>query len=149
MRCDHVRLDRGRVSMPAIRPFSVARSFSAKFVTGVAVGAHPGFPDLAGFGRRELQVVPGGGPRISCCIRSPRSPAWRRRGHELQHVKPHGALFNMAVRDPALAAAIARAVAVFRIRSLILFGSARIRDHQRRPCRRSSRRRRGLRRPRL
>ena len=40
---------------------------------------------------------------------------------KLQHVKPHGALFNMAVRDAALAAAIARAVAAFD-RSLILFG---------------------------
>jgi UPF0271 protein len=65
---------------------------------GVAVGAHPGFPDLVGFGRRELNVTPKEAEDI-VLYQSRRSPAWRGRGRRVQHVKPHGALFNMAVRN--------------------------------------------------
>jgi UPF0271 protein len=88
---------------------------------GVAVGAHPGFPDPEGFGRRELQFAPedvehfvefqiGSLAAIAAAL-----------GVRLQHVKPHGALFNMAVRDAELADAIARAAATID-RTLILFG---------------------------
>ncbi len=76
---------------------------------GVAVGAHPGFPDLQGFGRRALGMTP---DEVSNSV-----------GVALRHVKPHGALYNEAAHTPALAEAIARAVAAFS-RELILVGLA-------------------------
>ncbi len=88
---------------------------------GVAVGAHPGFPDLVGFGRRDLHVTPAEAEDFVLYQIGALSAACAAEGLPLQHVKPHGALFNMAVRDAALAGAIARAVAAFD-RSLILFG---------------------------
>ena len=89
--------------------------------SGVAVGAHPGFPDLVGFGRRELRLTPRDAE--DCVLYQVAAVAGvaAAENARLQHVKPHGALYNMAARDAALAAAIARAVAAFD-RSLILFG---------------------------
>ncbi|MDE3154889.1 MAG: LamB/YcsF family protein [Acidobacteriota bacterium] len=88
---------------------------------GVSVGAHPGFPDLVGFGRRDLHVTPQEAEDFILYQIGAMAAACAAEGMRLQHVKPHGALFNMAVRDAALAGAIARAVAAFD-RSLILFG---------------------------
>lgn len=77
---------------------------------GVQVGAHPGLPDLQGFGRRRMSNFPAeaevdvmyqiGALKAFCDAA----------GVPLHHVKPHGALYNMAARDPVLAAAICRAV---------------------------------------
>jgi 5-oxoprolinase (ATP-hydrolysing) subunit A len=80
---------------------------------GVAIGAHPGFQDLVGFGRRALAVSPKDvydlvlyqiGALAAFC-----------KAHEvkLSHVKPHGALYNMAAVDATLAEAIAEAVRIF------------------------------------
>src|SRR5512144_2367994 len=88
---------------------------------GVAVGAHPGFPDLVGFGRRELNVTAAEAEDFVLYQTAAVAGVAKAEGVPLQHVKPHGALFNMAVRNAELAAAIARAVAAFD-RSLILFG---------------------------
>jgi UPF0271 protein len=88
---------------------------------GVAVGAHPGFPDLVGFGRRELNVTPKEAEDFTLYQIAAVGGIARAEGVRLQHVKPHGALFNMAVRSAELSAAIARAVAAFD-GSLILFG---------------------------
>ncbi len=88
---------------------------------GVAVGAHPGFPDLVGFGRRELNVTPKEAEDFVLYQVAAVAGVAKSEGVPLQHVKAHGALFNMAVRNAELAAAIARAVAAFD-RSLILFG---------------------------
>lgn len=78
---------------------------------GVAAGAHPGFPDREGFGRRELHFPP---DEVTAFVREQiealKSVA-AREGVPLRHVKPHGMLYNMAVRDAELAAAIARAAA--------------------------------------
>jgi UPF0271 protein len=87
----------------------------------VAVGAHPGFPDLVGFGRRELNVTPREAEDFVLYQVAAVAGVASAEGLRLQHVKPHGALFNMAVRNAELAAAIARAVACFDP-SLILFG---------------------------
>jgi UPF0271 protein len=89
--------------------------------SGVAVGAHPGFPDLVGFGRRDLNVTAGEAEDFVLYQVAAVAGVAAAEGVRLQHVKPHGALFNMAVRNLELAAAIARAVAAFD-RSLILFG---------------------------
>lgn len=88
---------------------------------GVAVGAHPGFPDLEGFGRRELQVSPRDVEDFVVYQVGALAAIAAAQGVRLQHVKPHGALFTMAVRDAALADAIARAATIID-RALILFG---------------------------
>jgi UPF0271 protein len=88
---------------------------------GVAVGAHPGFPDLVGFGRRALHVTPAEAEDFVLYQIAAVAGVAAAEGVKLQHVKPHGALFNMAACDAALAAAIAKAVAAFDA-SLILFG---------------------------
>jgi UPF0271 protein len=88
---------------------------------GVAVGAHPGFPDLVGFGRRELNVTTKEAEDFVLYQVAAVAGVAAAEGVRLQHVKPHGALFNMAVRNSELATAIARAVAACD-RSLILFG---------------------------
>jgi UPF0271 protein len=88
---------------------------------GVAVGAHPGFPDLVGFGRREIQVTPTEAEDMVLYQIAAVAGVAAAEGVKLQHVKPHGALFNMAVRNAELAGAIARAVAAFD-KTLILFG---------------------------
>ena len=90
-------------------------------VHGVAVGAHPSFPDLVGFGRRELNVTPQEAEDFVLYQVAAVAGVAAAEGVKLQHVKPHGALFNMAARNAALADAIAKAVAAFD-RSLILFG---------------------------
>jgi UPF0271 protein len=88
---------------------------------GVAVGAHPGFADLVGFGRRDMQLAPAEVEDLVLYQVAAIAGVAAAGGVRLQHVKPHGALYNMAARDSSLAAAIARAVAAFD-RSLILFG---------------------------
>jgi UPF0271 protein len=88
---------------------------------GVAVGAHPGFPDLVGFGRRELNVTPQEAEDLVLYQIAAVAGVAAADGVRIQHVKPHGALFNMAVRNKELAAAIAGAVAAFD-KTLILFG---------------------------
>jgi 5-oxoprolinase (ATP-hydrolysing) subunit A len=88
---------------------------------GVAVGAHPGFPDLVGFGRRELNVTPKEAEDMVLYQVAAVAGVAASEGVTLQHVKPHGALFNMAVRNRELSDAIARGVAAFN-KSLILFG---------------------------
>jgi UPF0271 protein len=88
---------------------------------GVAVGAHPGFPDLEGFGRRELQVGPRDVEDFVAYQVGALAGIAAAQGVRLQHVKPHGALFNMAARDAALADAVARATALIDT-SIALFG---------------------------
>lgn len=91
---------------------------------GVAVGAHPGFPDLVGFGRRELHATAREVEDFVTYQIGALAAIAAAQGVRLQHVKPHGALFNMAVADASLADAIARGTAAVD-RSLILFGLPR------------------------
>jgi UPF0271 protein len=87
----------------------------------VAVGAHPGLPDLVGFGRREMKVTPRDVEDMVLYQIGALAAIASSEGVRLQHVKAHGALYNMAVRDAALADAIASATRAFDP-SLILFG---------------------------
>jgi UPF0271 protein len=93
---------------------AVARARAA----GVAIGAHPGYEDRANFGRVDLPLAPGD---IAASVR------WQveavRALAPLRHVKPHGALYNRAARDPEAARAIAEAVAAVDP-ALRLFGLA-------------------------
>jgi UPF0271 protein len=88
---------------------------------GVAVGAHPSFPDLAGFGRREMKMSPHEVEDLVLYQIAAVAGVANVEGVALQHVKPHGALYNMSARDGVLAAAIARAVRSFSP-SLVLLG---------------------------
>jgi UPF0271 protein len=89
--------------------------------SGVAIGAHPGFPDLVGFGRRNLAASPREVEDFVLYQIGALAAIAAAEGVRLQHVKAHGALYNMAIRDPALADAIARGVSLSDP-SLIMFG---------------------------
>jgi len=88
---------------------------------GVAIGAHPGLPDLVGFGRRAMSVTAAEVENLVLYQVGALAAIARAEGTRLQHVKPHGALYNMAIKDRGLADGIARAVASFDP-SLLLFG---------------------------
>jgi 5-oxoprolinase (ATP-hydrolysing) subunit A len=90
---------------------------------GVAIGAHPGYPDLAGFGRRDMQMTPRELEDMLLYQIAALAGFARASGVELKHVKPHGALYNMAARDRRLSDTIVRAVLSFDS-SLVLFGLA-------------------------
>jgi UPF0271 protein len=88
---------------------------------GVAVGAHPGFPDLQGFGRRELNMGTQEVEDLVLYQVAALAGIAAAEGTRLRHVKPHGALYNMAANDDRLASAVAAGVAAFD-RSLVLVG---------------------------
>jgi UPF0271 protein len=90
---------------------------------GVAAGAHPGFPDLVGFGRRELSVTPAEVEGLVLYQVGALAAIATAEGMPMSHVKPHGALYNMAAKDRALSDAIARAIAAVD-RRLVFFGLA-------------------------
>ena len=92
-------------------PVIMRRTVRLALRLGVAVGAHPGFPDLGGFGRRELHASPDEVEAMVLYQVSALAGIAAAEGGRLRHVKPHGALYNMAARDPRLAGAVARGVA--------------------------------------
>lgn len=102
-------------------PSVIRQTIHLAKAAGVAVGAHPGFPDLVGFGRRAMNVTPREAEDFVLYQVAAVAGIASAEGVKLQHVKPHGELFNMAAKDRGLADAIARAVAAFDS-SLILFG---------------------------
>lgn len=77
---------------------------------GVAVGAHPGYPDLVGFGRRNMNVSPAEAKAMVMYQIGALEAFCRANGLEMQHVKPHGAMYNMAGKDEALAHAICEGI---------------------------------------
>lgn len=91
-------------------PLVMAKTVALAKHQNIAVGAHPGYPDLVGFGRRNLSVSPAelkamvqyqiGALRAFCDAQ----------GVEMQHVKPHGAMYNMAAKDRKLADAICQGI---------------------------------------
>ncbi|HZV50892.1 MAG TPA: 5-oxoprolinase subunit PxpA [Candidatus Dormibacteraeota bacterium] len=94
-------------------PRVMDRTVQACRAAGVAVGAHPSFPDLVGFGRRAMDVTPAEAETDVVYQVAALAGFCRRNRVGLQHVKPHGAINNLAARDPALADAIAAGVASF------------------------------------
>lgn len=81
--------------------------------SGVGVGAHPSFPDLQGFGRRMMQLPPDELEALLIYQIAALDGMARTEGMALQHVKPHGALSNLAARDEAVAATVAHAVSAY------------------------------------
>ncbi len=88
---------------------------------GVAIGAHPGLPDLQGFGRREIAITPAEAYELTLYQLGALQAFVHAEGGRLQHVKPHGALYHMAAKRHDLAAAIAAATASVSA-ELTLFG---------------------------
>src|SRR3546814_9967195 len=76
----------------------------------VALGAHPGLPDLAGFGRRNMDLTPQSAYDMVVVQVGAMAAVAASQGGRLNHVKAHGALYNMAVKNPELARALAQAV---------------------------------------
>jgi len=102
---------------------SMAAALRQAAAHGVAVGAHPAYPDRVGFGRRAL---PAGAADIRAWVSGQTealAEVAQREGLRLAHVKPHGALYNVAAVDAGVAAAIAEAVRAFDP-ELILVGLA-------------------------
>ncbi len=92
-------------------PVVMSRTVRMAAERGIAVGAHPGFPDLMGFGRRGMDCT---FEEIRCYIIyqvGAIQAFCKAHGVALQHVKPHGSLYNMAVENEAMARVIAEAVA--------------------------------------
>jgi UPF0271 protein len=87
----------------------------------VNIGAHPGFPDLQGFGRRDMALTPEEAYDMTLYQIGALDGFVRAEGLTLQHVKPHGALYNMAVHEPRLADALVNATRDYR-RDLIFVG---------------------------
>ncbi len=104
---------------PPIMQYTVKQAIAH----GVAIGAHVSLPDLQGFGRREMNVTPAEVHAMTLYQIGALHAFVHAAGSRLAHVKPHGALYNMATRDRSLADAIARAVHDFDP-TLQLFGLA-------------------------
>ncbi|HIU75360.1 MAG TPA: LamB/YcsF family protein [Candidatus Pelethocola excrementipullorum] len=79
----------------------------------VRVGAHPGFPDLMGFGRRNMDITPAEAKAYTLYQISALSGFCKAQGVKMQHVKPHGAFYNTAARDYELSKAICEAIYAF------------------------------------
>ena len=104
-------------------PSVMRRTVGLAVAGGVAIGAHPGFADLVGFGRREIQMGDREVEDVVTYQIGALAGVTASAEARLHHVKPHGALYNMAARDRDLADAVARAVVAVDS-TLILFGLA-------------------------
>lgn len=78
---------------------------------GTAIGAHPGYPDLMGFGRRSMSVTPEEASAYTLYQIGALNAFAHAEGARLEHVKPHGALYNSACADIKLARAVCNAIA--------------------------------------
>jgi UPF0271 protein len=105
-------------------PSSIRATIRLARQYGVAVGAHPSLPDRDGFGRREIHVDPLDINSLVLYQIAGVAGIAAAEGVMLQHVKPHGALYNMAARDPELASAVVAAIATFDV-GLTLFAPPR------------------------
>ncbi len=91
-------------------PMTIAQTISLAKKHHVAVGAHPSYPDLIGFGRREMQLTDVEVKNYIIYQVSAVQGFAKAANLVLQHVKPHGALYNMAVKDEKLSNAIVGAI---------------------------------------
>lgn len=96
--------------MHAGDPFIMAATVRMALQKGVSLGAHPGFNDLWGFGRRPLRMDPADVESLVLYQIGALQAIARGQGARVTHVKPHGALNNLAHDDAALALAIGRAI---------------------------------------
>ena len=101
-------------------PVIMAQTINLAKKHNVAIGAHPGYPDLLGFGRREMQLTLEEVKNYTVYQVSALQGFAKVAGVSLQHVKPHGALYNTAAKDEKLSKAIVDAVKALN-RNLIIF----------------------------
>jgi len=120
---DHVTSANIACGFHAGDPGTIHRTVELAVKKGVAIGAHPSLPDLQGFGRRRMNVSVEEAYDMVVYQIGALAGFATACGGRLAHIKPHGALYNMAAKDVKLAQAIARAVKDFDPR-LVLFGLA-------------------------
>ena len=104
-------------------PTVMRETVKLALVNGTALGAHPGLPDLQGFGRRNMAITPKEAYDITVYQIGALYAFAKAEGACLQHVKAHGALYNMAAKDKKLAEALAEAVYAVNP-EMVLFGLA-------------------------
>jgi UPF0271 protein len=95
-------------------PMTIAETINLAKKLNVAVGAHPGFPDLMGFGRREMLLTLEEAKNYTIYQVGAIQGFAKASGLSLQHVKPHGAFYNMAVQDEKLSRAVVEVVNVWK-----------------------------------
>ncbi|MFC8688654.1 LamB/YcsF family protein [Brevibacillus porteri] len=104
-------------------PGTMRKTVQMALEAGVAIGAHPGFADLVGFGRRNMEISPEEAYDLVVYQIGALQAFVRAEGGTMHHVKPHGALYNMAATRPALAESIA--LAIYKVNpELVLYGLA-------------------------
>lgn len=91
-------------------PATMRQTVKRALANGVAIGAHPGLPDLQGFGRRPMEISAQEATDMVVYQVGALAAFAKAEGGQLQHVKPHGALYNMAAVQPKVAEAIAEAI---------------------------------------
>lgn len=94
-------------------PDTMADTVESAIRHGVRIGAHPGLPDLVGFGRREMKLTPGEVEHLILYQVGALTAFLRRSGVELHHIKPHGSLYGMLARSAELMEAAAKAAALY------------------------------------
>lgn len=94
-------------------PDTMAATVEAAAEHGLKVGAHPGLPDLVGFGRREMKLTPTEVENLILYQVGALTASLRRFGLELNHLKPHGSLYGMLSRDAALMDAAANVALLY------------------------------------
>ena len=104
-------------------PMVMKRTVELALAHKVKIGAHPGYPDMQGFGRRKMNLTPDEVEAYILFQIGALDAFVRVAGGSLQHIKPHGALYNQAAKNRSLADAIAHAVAAYN-NDLILIGLA-------------------------
>lgn len=92
---------------------TMTRTIELCLARDVAIGAHPSFDDREGFGRRDMHLAPTEARTLVLRQVTTLAAIAAKAGARLKHVKAHGALYNMAARDPELARAVAAAVREF------------------------------------
>ena len=102
-------------------PLTMVKAVRMAKQAGASVGAHPGYPDLVGFGRRDMKIAPEELRAMVLYQIGALDAVCRAEGVKLAHVKPHGAMYNMAAKDETLALAIADAIASYN-KDLIFVG---------------------------
>ena len=94
-------------------PLVMAKTLELARINGAAVGAHPGYPDLQGFGRRKMDCTPAELKAYTLYQLGALDAFCRASGLKMQHVKPHGMMYNTIAVDEVRAMAVAEAIAEF------------------------------------
>jgi UPF0271 protein len=105
-------------------PDTMEETVAAAKEHGVRIGAHPGLPDLTGFGRREMKLTPAEVESIILYQTGALVGFLKKAGLELNHIKPHGSLYGMLSRDPELMRSAAKVAALYEVPMFGLAGTA-------------------------